>query len=117
MPRRIHHLARAALIATACLASTVCWGSRTELTAPIACPAVAADGSLDLGTTTAATFTYIDVNGKFHGTAAATVTNASGKTHTFHGLTFGFPGATRSTYTVHADGTAKVRMSGRIVVL
>jgi len=117
MSRHIRFLTRTALIMAACLVSTVCWGSKTQLTAPIACTAVAADGSLDLGTTTAATFTYVEVRGKFHGTATVTVNNASGKTHIFHGHTFGFPGVTKSTYVVHADGTAKVRMSGEIVIL
>jgi len=80
----------------------------------IECPAVLANGQLDNGNTTSATFIFVidPSNGKFHGTANVTVPNASGKTLKFHDLTFGFTGVTRSTYTVHANGNAKVTMSG-----
>ena len=39
------------------------------------------------------------------------VTNESGKNHTYNGLTFGFSGVLKSTYTVKANGTATVTMT------
>jgi len=101
-------------VVVSCLTAALCWASKVHESTSIDCPAVKADGQIDTGNTTPATinFTLDTSTGKFHGTAHVTVQNLSGKTHKFHGLNFGFPGVQKSTYTVHADGTAKVTMSG-----
>ena len=114
MSRRSRHLTRAGVGVLVCLASAACWASKQHEVSQIQCPAVLANGQLDNGNTTAADFHFVidTSNAKFHGTAHVTVPNASGKTLKFHGLNFGFPGIGKSTYTVHANGTAKVTMSG-----
>jgi hypothetical protein len=112
---RTRHLTRAAIVILAYLASAaVCRASKLQEESLIECPAVLANGQLDSGNTTSANFIFVidTSNNKFHGTANATVPNASGKTLKFHDLTFGFSGVIKSTYTVHANGTAKVTMSG-----
>jgi hypothetical protein len=114
MSRRLRYSSLSALVVASCLTAAVCWASKIHESVPIQCPAVLANGQIDVAVKKTATLNLIldTSTGKFHGTAHVTVENASGKTHTFHDVDFGFPGVQKSTYTVHADGTAKVRLSG-----